>query len=377
MTLRLEHAKAELIDEVAAQAHERVPGDAADDAAEFVRRYYERVAPEDLVGRAAIDVYGAAIAHWGLAQQRPPGAPRVRVYSPDFDEHGWQSSHTAVEVVNEDTPFLVASVLMELNRQGYGIHLVVHPVVRVRRDAEGRLLGLVPPEAPAEEGVAESFIHVEVDRQTDHQALVDLQQGLEHVLADVRAATEDWSRMRAKALEIAGAIEREPTHLDATEVAEARAFLEWLADDNFTFLGYREYDLVSEGGEDLLRSVEGSGLGILREPRGGSVSASFATLPPEVRRRARDFDLLIITKANSRSTVHRAAYLDYIGIKRFDESGEVIGERRFLGLYATIVYTTSPTRIPLVRRKVEAVLRRSGLAPASYSYRALVGALET
>ncbi|MGQ0550199.1 MAG: NAD-glutamate dehydrogenase [Armatimonadota bacterium] len=377
MATKLDEAKAELIDKVTAFARGKIRRDQDATVEAFVRQYYGGVAPDDLVERTVIDLYGAAVAHLSLARQRTPGTPRIRVYTPEFDEHGWQSTHTVVEIVTDDMPFLVDSVSMELNRHGCGIHLVVHPIMHVRRDPAGELVEVLTPDASVKDAIRESFIHVEVDRQTEAERPPGLRADLERVLGDVRAAVEDWKKILAKAREIIAGIEASPPPLDPEEVAEAKALLQWMVDDHFTFLGYREYDLVSDGGEETLRAAPDSGLGILRETRARPVSHSFARLPPEVRRKARERQLLNLTKANSRATVHRATYLDYVGVKRFDASGEVIGERRFLGLYTSVAYNTSPREIPLLRRKVAAVIRRAGFPPASHSGKDLMAILES
>ncbi|HKH75485.1 MAG TPA: NAD-glutamate dehydrogenase, partial [Rubrobacteraceae bacterium] len=369
--------KDELLDKVLARVREQLPEDQAPQVEEFVRQYYGWVAAEDLAGRSSIDVYGAAVAQWSFARRRTPGEAASRVYNPQFEEHGWQSSHTVVEMVNDDMPFLVDSVRMEVNRQGYAIHLMLHPVIKVRRDAEGRLLEVLPPDSDDEDAVSESVIHVEVDRQTEPEVLRDLQDNLARVLEDVRAAVEDWPKMREQARGVVLELESDPLPFEAEDLAEARAFLEWLDDDNFTFLGYREYELLNGDGEDGLRAVAGSGLGILRETNSGSESHSISRLPPEARRLARAPKLLNLTKANSRSTVHRPSYLDYIGVKTFDDAGEVTGERRFLGLYTFSAYSASTTEIPIVRRKVRYVLDRAGFGRGSHNEKDLVEILET
>src|ERR671911_2182849 len=155
--------KDELLDKVVDRIREQLPEDQAPQVEEFVRQYYGWVTPEDLNGRSPVDVYGAAVAHWSFALQRTPGEAKVRVYNPRFEEHGWQTTHTVVEMVNDDMPFLVDSTRMEINRQGYGIHLMIHPMMNVRRDAEGRLLEVLPPDADGEDIISESVIHVEVD----------------------------------------------------------------------------------------------------------------------------------------------------------------------------------------------------------------------
>lgn len=321
MNLRVEDS-ADLVEEVLALVRARVPLREQAQVMEFIRQFYRQVDPEDLRERETADLYGAALSQWHFARRRAGDGPKMRIYNPRVEEHGWQSPHTVIELVNSDRPFLVDSVRMEVNRQGYAIHLIIHPVMRVRRDGEGNLLEILPP-GPAEtaevpEARYESFMHVEMSRETDPEDLTRLEQGLMRVLEDVRAAVDDWKPMVARMRQTVEAIRASPLPLAREEIAEGIAFLEWLMNDHFTFLGCRDYDLASENGEDVLKVVPGSGLGILREKGGEAQSVSFATLPPEVRERARVPELLILTKSNSRATVHRPAYMDYVGIKRFD-----------------------------------------------------------
>ncbi len=368
--------KDELLDKVVERVREQMPEEWAPQVEEFVRQYYAWIPDEDLADRSPIDVYGAAVAHWTFAQERTPGTSKVRVYNPHFEEHGWQSTHTALEIVTDDMPFLVDSTRMGVNRQGYAIHLMLHPIMKVRRDEAGRLIEVLNPDV--EDGISESVIHVEVDRQTEAGVLEGLHECIESVLGQLRAAVEDWQEMRGTVEGIVTELEEGlPTAIDEEDLEEAKAFLEWIANDNFTFLGYREYNLLTEDGEDLLRSVPGTGLGILRETSRKPISQSFAKLPPEVRRLAHAPYLLNLTKANSRSTIHRPSYMDYVGIKEFDSSGEVTGERRFLGLYTFSAYSMSVLEIPLVRRKVRYVLERAGFPPEGHNEKDLIEILET
>src|SRR5919112_1999526 len=359
--------KDELLDKVVARVREQMTDDQAPQVEEFARQYYGWVDAADLEDRSPIDAYGATVSHWSFARRREPGEWKIRIYNPHFEEHGWQSTHTVVEMVNDDMSSLVDSTRMEINRQGYAIHMILHPVMNVRRDEEGQLLEVLPPDADEEDAISESVIHVEVDRQTEPFVLEDLKQAIQKTLADVKAAVEDWPEMRGRVGDIGSRLEENPPDFEPGDLAETRAFLGWIDDDNFTFLGYREYDLITQNGEEALCAVQGSGFGILRQTESGPVSRSFAELPPGVRRLARTPKLLNLTKANSRATVHRPSYLDYIGIKKFDESGEVTGEQRFLGLYTFSAYITSAFDIPLVRRKVRFVLERAGFPEGSHN----------
>ena len=341
----------------------------------FVAAYYGQVDPEDLAAREPADLYGAALSHWSFARKREPGRARVRVFNPTLEEHGWQSTHTIVEIVNDDMPFLVDSVTMEVNRHGLTLHLIVHPIIAVARGADGTLAGA------AAEGAAdvprESFIHVEVDRMADSAQRDALAADIARVLGDVRLTYTDWARMQERILAVAGELEQQPPPIPAGELGEGRAFLRWLADNNFTFLGYRQHELVRVDGQDALKIVPDSSLGILNDGSTKDVATSFAALPPEVRAYARRPELLVITKSTARSTVHRPGYLDYIAVKRFDAAGNVCGEDRFLGLFTSTAYSANPLDIPLLRRKVAHVIARAGLAQGSHAGKTLLNILAT
>ncbi|MEC4575440.1 NAD-glutamate dehydrogenase [Streptomyces virginiae] len=403
MQTKLDEAKAELLARAARVAEHSPAGGLLPTGSEqgerpdqdavlsYLQRYYLHTAPEDLTDRDPVDVFGAALSHYRLAENRPQGTANVRVHTPTVEENGWTSSHSVVEVVTDDMPFLVDSVTNELSRQGRGIHVVIHPQVVVRRDVTGKLIEILGPDCDAHgprtarphDSLVESWIHVEIDRETDRADLKQINADLLRVLSDVRESVEDWEKMRDAALRIAEGLPEEPTAPDLREyeLEEARELLRWLADDHFTFLGYREYNLVDG---DSLAAVPGTGLGILRsDPHhsgkddGHPVSPSFNRLPADARAKAREHRLLVLTKANSRSTVHRPSYLDYVGVKKFDADGNVIGERRFLGLFSSAAYTESVRRVPVIRRKVAEVLERAGFSPSSHDGRDLTQILET
>ena len=345
----------------------------------FVRQYYRQTDPDDLAARGTDELVGAALSHWQFGRSRTAderGRAKVRVLSPSPAEHGWSSRHTVIEVINDDMPFLVDSASMEVNRQGLTLHLIVHPVVAVERDAAGHLLR-VAARRDAPELPRESWMHIEVDRQVDAASRHKLAAGIERVLADVRAATSDWKAMHQRLLAAVAEIEAGVPGVPRAEIDETRAFLEWLAHDHLLMLGYREQELTVHEGEDVLRLVPGSGLGILRETGEEKISGSFAALPREARAMAHaPTPMVLMTKANARSTVHRPGYVDYVGIKRYDAAGKVVGEHRFLGLLTSTAYSARVAEIPLVRGKVAAVANRAGLAPDSHLGKALTHILE-
>ena len=375
--LTQEQQKSLLIEKVIKHIHDKLEAKQASVAEVFVRQYYQRVAPEDLTDRTESDLYGAALSHWQFALKRPKGKRLIRVYNPRLEEHAWQSTHTIVEMVQDDMPFLVDSARIELNRRGLTVHLIIHPVLHVSRDSKNELTEVLPEDTNEEGALREAFMHFEVDRHADVAMLESIEKDLTRVMEDVRAAVEDWPKMRDRLQCVVAELNRRPLPFDPEDITEDKAFLAWLDRDHFTFAGYREYVLEKAAEEDVLRIVPGSGLGVLRIEGGDLVSHSFAQLPPEARKLARKPELLILTKSNSKATVHLPGYLDYVGIKQFNDQGAVIGEWRFLGLYTTTAYNERPEDIPVLRRKVQYVMRTSDLREKSHSYKALLNILDT
>jgi glutamate dehydrogenase len=380
-----------LLEAVARAAEAAARGDDPAGIGRFVEQYYAHMAREDLEPRTVEHLAEAALAHLRFARERAPGEALVRVRTPP--EGADAVGHSIAEIVTDDMPFLVDSVSMELDRHGVAIHLLVHPIVVVTR-VEGRLTGVLPAGAAhaaaaaragephaasgqvAPGAVVESYIRAEFDRTSDPAELQAIANDLRRILGDVAVATGDWHAMVDALHRVVAELHERPAPVSPDDLEETRALLSWMADDHFTLLGYGEYDLVGEPGSEQLLMRDGTGLGILRDRAGRTSANSFARLPPDIRAHAYDPVLLTVTKANSRATVHRATYLDYVGVKRFSERGEVEGEWRFLGLWTSPAYRAPARTVPLLRRKVQAVLDRAGFTPRSHSAKDLEQILE-
>ena len=355
---------------------------------EFFGNYYEHLAGEDAQGYPPSALRERAERHRSLAAVRPEGTAAVDIFD--------QNDASIILIVTDDMPFLVDSVTAEIVRRNTGIRMVVHPTFLVTRQQEtGELQAVrrVPSSAGVSSGDTaalpnissllggagetvriESWISLEVARLTDDDKRGALVRGLRRVLEDIRLAVSDWPAMRTKVHEIARSLESVTGAGDIPDLQQARELLSWLDNGNFTFLGYREYDLLNDDGTDILRATEENGLGLLSRP---AAARRIQHLTSAGRAKAREKRALVITKANSRSTVHRAAYLDYIGIKRFDAQGNVNGERRFIGLFSTGAYTGSVRNVPIVRDKVKEVMHRAGFPADSHSGKDLLSILET
>ena len=376
MQAKNEESVAHLLNDVIEFARGRLPEPTFAIVESFLRHYYDFVDADDLQSRAIADLYGAALAHWQTAQRFVPGSERLRVYNPILEQHGWHSDHTVIEIVNDDMPFLVDSVSMAVNRLGLALHSVVHPVFRIWRGADGSIVrvGQGAEDAADTQSQLASFIHFEVDRCGDAAKLDSLKDDIAKVLGDVRAAVEDWPKIVAIAR---GTIKDMKLRDTGIEGAEARAFLEWMVDDHFTFLGQRDYELVSHDVGFGLRPLPDSGLGILRDALRPVGAADVTPLPAAAAQIITGPSPIFLTKANSRATVHRPGYLDYVGIKLTGADGKIIGERRFIGLYTSTAYIVSASEIPIVRRKCANIVRRAGFLPKGHLAKSLVTVLET
>ncbi len=340
------------------------------EAALFAGAFYSRMSPEEFGIREAEDWAALARGFLDFASVRKPGEVLIRSFDPNQAEHGWESPHKVIQIVNDDMPFLVDSVSMVLANLGISVHVLGHPVIRATRDAEGKLLSL-------DEGELESLMHIEINRQISAADLERLEKEIRVVLGDVRVCITDWAAMRDQARQSAERLSSMKAPMSQERLDEARDFLHWMADDHFTFLGYREYEVVETETDSLLKALPNTGLGLLRDDRRAGGSRSVRALLDSIHAPGSEPDALIVTKTNARATVHRTGYMDYVGVLDFDENGRACGERRFIGLYTSSVYNQSTWEIPLVRQRNEYVVGRSELPKDGHSGKALRHILET
>ena len=340
----------------------------------FVAAYYENADPDEIDARGPATLFAIANAHWRLLDApRTEQSVKVRVFNPTLDEDGFVSEHTIVQIVNDNMPFLVDSVTMAINRSGRTAHWIVHPLLSVARSAAGAITTVCKVAAANVAGHKdriESLILVECDRIVGVAEQQALAEDLRRVLADVRGAVEDWPAMLERVQTVIVTSEKSP--LSPANRAEGIAFLRWLEARHFTFLGARDYDLKRDGDNVSMVARPDSGLGILR----GTVQTSETRLSPEAVALMDSDQLVLVTKTMTRSTVHRPAWLDYIGVKRFDESGTVIGESRFLGLYTSTAYSATVDEIPQVRQRAAYVMMSAGVVPDSHAAKSLQSILD-
>ena len=338
------------------------------EAEAFINSFYKRMSSDELPQHSAEGWAELATNFLDFARSRKPGSALVRLFNPTIKSEGWESTHTVVQIANDDMPFLVDSVTMALADLGIGVHVLGHPVVTFQRDKAGKLVSVG-------EGVPESLMHLEIDRQPA-EAMPKIRKAVEAVLSDVRAAVRDWPQMRAKMLEVAEDLGSRKLPVSDDGKREAQEFLRWAADNHFTFLGYREYEVTGKGDAEVLGAVQSSGMGLMRGQDAGK-PRPLTSLAAHYMPQSGSVDALILTKTNARATVHRPGYMDYIGVLSFDAKGKPIREERFLGLYTSSAYNRRPWDIPLVRQRHDYVMKQSGLEPDSHSGKALRHILET
>ena len=365
-------ARLALIEKIVAHAVENLPKSKRTLASDFVRCFFRGVAEEDLRAHQPADLAAAALAHLEFGARRKGSQVFVEL-APALTGSAADASHRAlVRVVAPDMPFLVDSIGLAVSGMNIAVHLIVHPVLSVKRDARGTLRAV----ASGSDAKLESWQMMEIDRPRDAADTRELLRRLHAALDDVRRAVQDFPRMLERVRAVANELGRAKLPVPPSHASEARALLTWMLDGHFVFLGYRHYHLKRGRARDALVRDTDTGLGILRDA-GGRRRPAPIVLTGHLRKQARQPDLLVLTKANTPSTVHRASYLDYVGVKTFNSNGNVSGEHRFLGLWTSSAYHMPPTEIPLLRRKVDAVVEHFGLPPQSHDAKSVVNVIET
>ncbi len=288
--------------------------------------------------------------------KRSVGKPLIEIFEPAANDPAFARRETVVLAVNDDIPFLYDSATAELRAQGVNVTAAFHPIINDARDASGM-------RSAGGTAVAESFILLVLDSTIDEERKTSIREGLVKVFANVALVVRDWKPMLARLAETIGQLKKHPPAIQDADLAENLAFLGWLADNHFTFLGCRDYVFRDEG-EGKLEARYESGLGVLAEPETRVIrrDADRSSLTPELREFLKQPAPIIITKSSTRSVVHRRAHMDYIGVKNFDANGKLLGERRFVGLFTSVAYGQLPSRDPAVAAKGGECARKIGAA---------------
>jgi glutamate dehydrogenase len=342
----------------------------------FAGLYYDAAPVADFNARNPDDLYGATVSCWQFIQENNITEPKVRVFNPDFEAHGWQSTHTVIEVLVKEMPFLIDSVRLELNRRQMSIHAIHSCVAHIERDAKQKIKASSPILKANEKTQAEAIIYIEVDRHTDSDMLEDLSKTLVLILNEVNHCVEDFHALKAKAALMSDELNQLPCEKPKKEIRESQDFLAWLGDEHFTFLGCDEFSIEKKGGKTYLNREESHDLGIFRYHKSNVSRSKLEELPAEIQAFVLSPNIVNFFKSGVRSRVHRPAYPDYVVVKRFNDVGEVIGGVRFIGLYTSTVYIESPNNIPLIRQKLQQVRKLAGFERGSHGGKELDRILE-
>lgn len=364
-----------LLSKVSALFKKKVPAEQVEIVEQFACNLYGNMSSDDLSQRNDSDLYGAALSLWHQLNDFKGDEPLIRVYNPELSKHGWESRHTIVEIIVKDLPFLVDSVRMALNRNGMASHLLLHSPMGLVRDKKNQVTDIKSADAKDISEHATVFL-IEIDRQTEASVMTALKEELLSVLDDVALSVADWQPLQDKLQSVIKDLSKRNVPKVNDQLKEGKAFLEWLADHNFTFMGYRSYTLDAVKGDYVLTPEDDTSLGLMRKSVGKD-ALELSSLPESARAEALGEKLLILTKTNSKSRVHRPANIDYVGVKRFDKNGKVVGEDRFIGLFASSFYNSSATNIPFLRAKLDRVMAGTEFAVGSHAYKAVLNILET
>ncbi len=357
-----------------AHISKHVPADRSPIVKAFAVQYIHRLSDDTLAGIGTEELFAQVMGVFDLADARRDDMA-VRVLNPTLAVDGYRTAGSVVETNTPDSPFLFDSATQLLEAREHTVQLAIHPVLGIERAEDGRITRVFSPSEPGEH---ESVMHLEIERHLRPDELVKTQKELLRVLTDVRSVVEDFEPMRmatAEAVEIAQAA---GSTFPSDEVEETVAFLKWLLNDNFVFLGVRDYETVDTPEGQALQVMPGSGLGILRDASRSSYATPVLVtdIDPALRKRFQE-GLLVVSKTNSVSEVHRRARMDYIGVRRTAPDRQAIGERRILGLFTSKAYMEPNSETPLIRRKFRRVLRGADLIPGSHDYKAAVELLES
>ncbi|WP_027467462.1 NAD-glutamate dehydrogenase [Deefgea rivuli] len=337
----------------------------------IIQSYYANVPEDDLQERAIEDWGGAVLAHRRMAAVRLPQQRLLRIYNPNLSEHGWQCRHTVIEIVQEDLQFLVDSVGIVLNQLKCTTHGVIHPIMDVARDDLGQL---IPQASKPKTAIKESWMHFEINRISDAATLALIQNEINQALDSIAIAVADWPAMTDRVTEALEQLRATPTTQITPTIKETVAYLEWLLAGHFVFLGLRDYQF--EAG--ILNIIPHSGKGLLRDAGLPSPSHIWASLSPDLREVAYSPErLLMLTKSDRRSLVHRSAYLDTVLLRNVSPAGQLLGELRIIGLYSASAYTTPPRQIPVLRQKIDHAMALCGAELTGYRGKALLNVLDT
>ena len=338
----------------------------------FLQTYFLSISWDELATKPVAELYATIYAHFSFMSTRQQGQVKLRVYNPNPECEGYSSAHSVIELVQDDCPFIVDSLLMELNRQGVSIHFIAHSGgVFVRRD-QGGVLADFSTEFLSD-AVKEANVYIEIDHQHEEASLMSLQDALFSILSDVIMVVDDFQPMKKALHRYINNLKTHQVQSRHEDLPEALAFLKWLDNEHFTFLGFTEFK--PNGGKKMAwRRDVAATLGIMKDQSTYGAGAFLQEFPQTIG--AWKGQVLFISKSKFAATVHRPVLMDAIIVREYNDQGDVIGEGHFLGLYTSRAYHTHTSQIPYLREKVQYVFQRSHFPLKSHDEKALEDIIE-
>lgn len=357
----------------------------------FIHSYYQSLHQEAAKDISNIDLAGMALHHFTLLKAYDGSQPQLAILNPIAEEQHFHSSHTVIQIVAYDRPFLVDTLLMSLEAEGIDVHRTYNIIVSVERDENGNISHI---ESAHESDTSKmSLIHCEIAYQNNDE-LAALQQMLLAKIDTLDVVVDDWQQIRGKLTDIKAELAGQNLPEVFYSQQEIQAFLDWVLEDRFIFLGYREYrleggsfinihDAVNNKNDDSshkdshknndnanldLYAIGDSGLGLLRGGSEDTLSKSFDELPSNLKKLLTEPRILMLSKSSRVSPVHRPVYMDFLGIHKFDANGTLIGEYRFIGLFTAQAYQLSVQQIPLLREKANKIMAMADLPRDGHAY---------
>jgi len=345
---------------------------------DFSRLYYENALFAELKDRRPRDIYGAIFGTWNFIQEFDSRKPKLRLFNPDFEKHGWQNSHTVLALLIRDIPFAIDSIRLELNARDIAIHTIHGVKLRAVRDAAGHLQQISSANHKTHaEGRTEALYQLEIARRGEGRELRELQDALMQVLGDVEIVVDDFRQMRSQVEKLGDDIASWQKFSGNDAVNEGSHFLRWLYNNHFTFLGAEVLQVSYERDAPHVQRVVGSERGLLKNRSTSGVADLIQELASENAAPDKLESLITFSKSSVRSRVHRRAHPDYIAVRLLDDKGRISHIVRFLGLFTSATYTTSAMSIPLIRQKVSALLQRANVNLDSHEGKSLLRVIET
>lgn len=304
---------------------------------------------------------------------------KVKISNPKNTSNDGNNKYTFIDIISTDMPFLVDSIVANLDKNGFKIYNIIHPVIKVQRDKDGAFLKIDFNKNKTENFTQESIIQLHISKITNENNLEQIKQNIEQIIQSVDLVVKDFKPMIEMVKQAKEQLNNSVKIINNQEyLTEAKDFLQWLINDNFILLGVNEFSIEQTNKDQYqLNSVSGSAYGMFRSQVLDFIPQVVNSSSQEVNESITKPYIIEILKSRYRSRIHRVANAERIRVQKISPEGKIIGEYRFIGLFTSSAYSSSINTIPLIRKKIEKVITESGFSKGSHNYKDLVSTLES